>query len=76
MPRLPTLKVKEVLRRFIKAGFVKWRQSGSHLAMYRQSDNRTITIPVHFGKDVPRGTLRAIIREAGMSVDEFVELGS
>jgi predicted RNA binding protein YcfA (HicA-like mRNA interferase family) len=76
MSRLPALKVKEVIRRLTKAGFVKWRQSGSHLAMYRQPDNRTVTVPVHFGKDVPRGTLRAIIREAGMSVEEFVEWGN
>lgn len=75
MSRLPALKVKDIIRRLTKAGYAKWRQSGSHLSMYRQSDNRTVTIPVHFGKDVPRGTLRAIIREAGMSVDEFISLG-
>lgn len=74
MFRLPSLKVKEVIRRLSLVGYVKWRQSGSHLAMYRHSDNRTVTVPVHFGKDVPRGTLRAIIREAGLSVEEFVAL--
>lgn len=74
MTHLPSLKVREIIRRLRKAGFMKWRQSGSHLSMYRSSDNRTVTIPVHFGRDIPKGTLRAIIREAGLSVEEFNKL--
>lgn len=75
MSRLPAMKVKEVLRRLMRAGYVKWRQAGSHLSLYRASDNRTVTVPMHFGRDVPRGTLRAIIREAGLTVESFLELG-
>ena len=44
------------------------------MVLYRQSDNRMVTIPVHFGRDVPKGTLRAIIREAALTVEEFNEL--
>lgn len=75
MSRLPSLGVREVIRRLQKAGYVKWRQAGSHLSMYRKGDNRTVTVPVHFGKDIPKGTLRAIIRESGLTVDDFVRLG-
>jgi predicted RNA binding protein YcfA (HicA-like mRNA interferase family) len=56
------------------AGFIQWRQKGSHLTMYRESDGSILTVPMHFSKIVPRGTLRTIIRSAGMTVDEFVRL--
>lgn len=72
--KLPVIKVKELLRKLEKAGYKRWRQSGSHLSLYRQQDNKTVTVPVHFGKDIPKGTLRAIIREAGLTVEEFVQL--
>ena len=74
MPKLPILKTKELLRILHKAGFVKWRQKGSHLSLYRKGDNKTVTVPVHFSKTIPKGTLRAIIREAGMTVEEFIAL--
>ncbi len=72
--KLPAIKVREVLRKLERAGYQRWRQSGSHLSLYRQKDNKTVTVPVHFGKDVPKGTLRAIIREAGLTVEEFTQL--
>jgi predicted RNA binding protein YcfA (HicA-like mRNA interferase family) len=52
---------------------MKWRQKGSHLTLYRAVDRRVLTVPMHFAKDVPKGTLRTIIREAGVSVEEFVK---
>lgn len=42
--------------------------------MHRESDNRALTIPVHFSKTIPKGTLRAIIRQAGLTVEEFNSL--
>jgi len=71
-PRLPRLTARETLRAFKRAGFVEWRQRGSHLHLKRLSDNRRITIPVHPGRIIPPGTLRAMIGDAGLSVDEFV----
>ena len=41
-----------------RAGFVKWGQKGSHLTLYRASDRRALTVPIHFAKTVPKGTLR------------------
>ena len=46
-----------------KAGFVKWRQKGSHLTMYRARDHRALTVPIH---------LLTIIRNAGLSVEGFL----
>lgn len=71
---LPALRAKEVVRILEKAGFVPWRQKGSHLTMYREHDRRALTIPVHFSKTVPKGTLRAIIKQAGLSVEAFINL--
>jgi len=48
MPKLPLLKPREVIKILSKAGFVKWRQKGNHLSLYRAEDNRCLTIPIHF----------------------------
>ena len=53
---------------------MKWRQKGGHLSLYRKQDNRILTIPIHFNKDIPMGTLRVIIDQAGMTVKEFLFL--
>lgn len=71
---LPALRASEVVRILERAGFIRWRQQGSHLTMYRTSDRRALTIPVHFAKTVPKGTLRAIIKQAGLTPKEFIAL--
>ena len=70
--KLPALRPQEVIRILQKAGFVRWRQKGSHFSMYREADSRSLTVPMHFSKTVPKGTLRAIIKQAGLSVEEFL----
>lgn len=65
---------RDVVRKLKKAGFVEWRQSGSHLSLFRESDDKVLTIPVHLKKDLPVGTLRAVIRESGLTVEEFLAL--
>jgi predicted RNA binding protein YcfA (HicA-like mRNA interferase family) len=47
-------------------------QKGSHLALYRGSDRRALTVPIHFSRTVPKGTLRAIIGQAGLTTEEFL----
>ena len=42
--------------------------------MYRESDRRALTVPMHFAGSVPTGTLRTIIRASGFSVQEFRDL--
>ena len=72
--RLPAVRAKDVVRALEKTGFVQWRQKGSHLTMYRESDAASLTVPMHFAQSVPRGTLRTIIRGANLSVKEFIAL--
>ena len=63
-------KLIEVLQ---KAGFKVLRQKGSHVIMMNDKKTR-IVVPVHPGKDVKPGLIRAIIKEAGLTRDEFIKL--
>ncbi len=47
---------------------------GSHLTMYRATDRRALTVPVHFRKTIPKGTLHAIIKQAGLTPEQFAQL--
>jgi predicted RNA binding protein YcfA (HicA-like mRNA interferase family) len=70
MPKLRPAKPQTVQRVLEKLGFQLIRQSGSH-AVFRHPDGRWTTVPLHPGKDVAKGTLRKIIKDAGISVDNF-----
>jgi predicted RNA binding protein YcfA (HicA-like mRNA interferase family) len=71
MGRLPSLSVKEVVRIFERLGYQKHRQRGSHLIMIHDKMNVQPVIPIH-GGDIKKGTLRALIRQSGLTVDEFL----
>lgn len=59
----------------MKAGFVVNRIVGSHHVMVFPGDStRAVTVPVHSGRDLKPGTLRSVIRQAGLSVEDFTEL--
>lgn len=73
-PKLPRVDCRQLVRALKRAGFEEQRQRGSHLHLRRASDGKRVTVPVHQGRTVPVGTLRAILRDADISVDEFVEL--
>ena len=72
MSKLPVVSGKECLKALEKIGFVIFRQRGSHLTMVRENPPGQVTIPNH--KTVAKGTLRAIIKQAGLTVDEFINL--
>ncbi len=73
MPRLPAVKSKELIRVLESVGFIKHRKmSGSHLVL-KHSDGRRTTVPVH-SKDIPKGTLLAIIKDVKISREDFLEL--
>jgi predicted RNA binding protein YcfA (HicA-like mRNA interferase family) len=75
MTQLPALRGKDVVRALQKAGFVEIRTSGSHHRLKHSNDpSRLVTIPVHAGKTLKRGTLHGILKQAGLTVDEFVAL--
>jgi predicted RNA binding protein YcfA (HicA-like mRNA interferase family) len=75
MTKLPVLTASEVIRGLKKSGFVFDRQAkGSHEIWYNPVTKRRTSIPNHPGVDMHKGTLRAILKEAGLSVEEFLEL--
>ena len=75
MTRLPALKAAEVIRALERGGFVIVRVSGSHHRMIHRDDPaRATTVPMHKGRDLPKPFLRAILKQAGLSVEEFARL--
>jgi len=61
--KLPVVNGKRVIQTFTKAGFVVNRIVGSHhVLVYPGDPTRTVTVPVHAGRDLKPGTLRSIIR--------------
>ena len=72
MSKLPSLSYREVAEKLKRAGFVYVR-TGKHDVYANKARNVTIPLPRHSG-DVPKGTLRAIIRESGFTVAEFLSL--
>lgn len=72
MSKLPVISGKECIRALEKIGFYFKRQEGSHIVLRKDNPFCQVVVPDH--KTLDRGTLRAIIRMAGLSVDEFVRL--
>ena len=68
MPELPRISGDEAIKIFKKLGFYEARQKGSHVVM--RKENKGCVIPRH--KSLAVGTLKNAIRQAGISVDEFV----
>ncbi len=73
MSELPRISGREVVQALKKMGYEPDRQRGSHMTL-RQTDapHRRVTVPDH--QEVAKGTLRAIIREVGLTVEEFEHL--
>lgn len=72
MSKLPVISGAECVKALEHIGFVFNRQRGSHIVLVREDPRTMVTVPDH--KELDRGTLRAIIRQVGLSVDEFIEL--
>jgi predicted RNA binding protein YcfA (HicA-like mRNA interferase family) len=73
MPKLPVLTHRKVVRILESKGFVLDRSKGSHHIYYNPETKRRAVVPVH-KKDLPKGTLLEILRQAGLSRDELEEL--
>ena len=71
--KLPAASSRQVVKVLETIGFQLIRQSGSHAA-YRHPDGRWTIVSIHPGKIIPKGTLRRIIRDAGLTLDEFVDM--
>jgi predicted RNA binding protein YcfA (HicA-like mRNA interferase family) len=73
-PHLPGVTGRQAIRALERLGFAVNRIAGSHhLLAHRDDAARVVTVPVHAGRDLKPGTLRSIIRQAGVTIDEFRE---
>jgi predicted RNA binding protein YcfA (HicA-like mRNA interferase family) len=72
MSKLPKLSGRECVKLLSKAGFTFKRQEGSHIILRRDNPFGQLVVPDH--QELDRGTLRAIIRQSGLSLDEFIRL--
>jgi len=71
MSKLPRVSGRECVKALEKAGFQFKRQEGSHMILRRTDPFAQLVVPDH--RELDRGTLRAIIRQTGLSVEEFVK---
>ncbi|MDA8411262.1 MAG: type II toxin-antitoxin system HicA family toxin [Treponema sp.] len=72
MSFLPRISGQECIDALRKANFSVLRQAGSHIVLKRTTPFAQLVVPDH--KELDTGTLRAIIRQSGLSVDEFLKL--
>ena len=69
MPKLPDVSGKEARRALERLGFVFKRQHGSHAVLRR--GNRGCVVPMH--REINRGTLKGVLEQAGVTVEEFMD---
>jgi predicted RNA binding protein YcfA (HicA-like mRNA interferase family) len=73
MPKLPVLDAQKVIKILERKGFVLRRIKGSHHLYYHPELKRRVVVPVH-GRDLPIGTLKEILKQAGIERDEIEDL--
>jgi len=71
--RLPSLRPQQVIRALERAGWTVLRQRGSHVSLGKADVPFIVTVPLH-RRDLPRGTLRGIIQDAGLTVEQLIDL--
>jgi predicted RNA binding protein YcfA (HicA-like mRNA interferase family) len=71
--RLPGVRAKELINALEKAGFEFQRQTGGHVSLRHPDTKRTTMVPVH-SRELPRWLLKKIIKDAGLSEEEFRKL--
>jgi predicted RNA binding protein YcfA (HicA-like mRNA interferase family) len=69
LSKLPRISGRDCVKALAKAGFYQKRQHGSHIVVRRDDPFAQLVVPDH--KELDRGTLRAILRQADLGVDEF-----
>ena len=73
-PKLPVVTDKDLARVVLRLGFQFRRQRGSHAIYIRAADHARVVIPMHAGAAIKRKTLRAIIQDLKLTVDEFTAM--
>ena len=74
MVRLPLLSAHKIIKALSKAGFQQVSQKGSHIKLKRKEGERTWIVIVPNFNEIPVGTLRSIIRQSGLVIEDFLKL--
>ena len=72
--KLPVISGKDAVKALERAGFVTVRQKGSHIRMKKVTSDNVIKITVPLHDTLDRGTLKSIIKSAGITMEEFIGL--
>lgn len=73
MPKLPSLTPRKIVQKLKRLGFIDHHQVGSHVTMKHNKTGRRAVVPMHL-RDIKKGTLSAILREAQIDRDEFLDV--
>ena len=71
MPKLPRVSGREVVKRLERLGFIQVRQSGSHAVLRKESAEGAVGCVVPLHDELAVGTLRGVLRQAGVTAEEF-----
>jgi len=74
MPKLPVISGKEVVKALDKAGFEIVGRKGSHIRLKKKTPIKTYIVIVPFHPEIKKGTLKSILRQAGLTTNEFIKL--
>ena len=72
MPPLPIISGKQIVKAFEKDGWIFDRQHGSHMILTNPGMQSTLSVPNH--KEIGRGLLKTLIKDSGLSIQEFINL--
>jgi predicted RNA binding protein YcfA (HicA-like mRNA interferase family) len=74
VPKLPVVSGKDVVKALSKIGFEHVRTNGSHAILNKQTEQGKITIPVPLHKELAKGTLKSIMRQAELTLEDLLKL--
>jgi predicted RNA binding protein YcfA (HicA-like mRNA interferase family) len=72
MSKLPLLPARKIINALIRLGFVVHHQKGSHIVLKNSDGSKTIVVPDH--QELDRGTLKAILKQTGIEIDDLVSV--
>jgi predicted RNA binding protein YcfA (HicA-like mRNA interferase family) len=73
MPKIPVVKAEKLIKILKKNGFIHFRSKGSHQIFVNKEKKISVSVPVHKGRDLGRGLTLAILKDAEISLDKFLE---
>ncbi|KPL08646.1 hypothetical protein AMJ85_08300 [candidate division BRC1 bacterium SM23_51] len=72
MTRMPQVTARDLVSFLKSKGFVEDRQSGSHLTLWHEEREVSVTIPMHTGCDIGRGLATRVLKDAGFSIEDYL----